>query len=80
MTANVVVFVDAQRVEVTPGSTVLDAVRAYDAAAADAVSDGSRGVTDSRGLPIAIETPVHGGTILRLVSARRREGDSGNAR
>ncbi len=80
MSPSVVVFVDAHRVEVTPGSTVLDAVRAFDAAAADAVTGGSRAVTDSRGLPIAVETPVHGGTILRLVSARRREGDAGNER
>lgn len=80
MSPSVVVFVDAHRVEVTRGSTVLDAVRAFDAAAADAVTGGSRAVTDSRGLPIAVETPVHGGTILRLVSARRREGDAGNER
>jgi hypothetical protein len=79
VSASLVVFVDAHRVEVTLGSTVLDAVRAFDAAAAAAVAGGSRAVTDSRGLPIAAETPVHGGTILRLVSARRREGDSANA-
>jgi hypothetical protein len=27
-------------------------------------------VTDSRGLPVALDAPVAGGTVLRIVSAR----------
>ena len=63
------------------GATVLDAVRDFDAAAADALVAGSRGVTDSRGLPSAIDAPVFGGAIFRLVSARaaRAAGDEGSA-
>ena len=36
----------------------------------EAVDAGTRGVTDSRGLPVSASTPVHGGAIFRLVSAR----------
>jgi hypothetical protein len=64
------VFVDGVAVAVPPGATALDAVRAADAAAAEAVLAGARVITDSRGLPVANDTPVHGGAIFRLVSAR----------
>ena len=65
------VFVNAVGVDVAAGSCVLDAVRAFDAAAADAVRDGSRIVTDSRGLPVASSVEVHAGSIFRLVPKRR---------
>ena len=71
-----VVFVDSRRVEVEPGATVLDAVRAADAAAADAVRAGERVVTDSRGLPIGVDAVVHGGAIFRVIAARRRGSDA----
>ena len=64
------VFVDATGLSVPAGATALDAVRAADAAAADDVSAGRRVITDSRGLPADPATPVHGGAIYRLVSAR----------
>ena len=64
------VFVNGKALTADPGQTVLDAVRAFDPAEADAVAAGTRAVTDSRGLPVAPETPVAGGTVLRLVSAR----------
>ncbi len=70
MTEPLTVFVNARAVQVPAGATVLDAVRAFDAAAADAISAGSRGVTDSRGLPAPVTQPVYGGAIYRLVSAR----------
>ena len=34
------------------------------------VSAGTRVITDSRGLPIAADTPAYGGAIYRLASAR----------
>lgn len=76
MTEPVTVFVNARAVQVPPGATVLDAVRAYDAAEGDALAAGTRGVTDSRGLPVPPTGPVYGGAIFRLVSARaaRHEG------
>lgn len=70
MTEPLTVFVNARAVHVPTGATVLDAVRVFDAAEGDAVAAGTRGVTDSRGLPVAPTAPVHGGAIFRLVSAR----------
>jgi hypothetical protein len=66
----VTVFVNARAVQVPATATALDAVRAFDAAAGDAFAAGTRGVTDSRGLPVPASSPVHGGAIFRLVSAR----------
>ena len=70
MTEPVTVFVNARAVQVPTGATVLDALRAFDPAEGDAFAAGTRGVTDSRGLPVAPTGPVHGGAIFRLVSAR----------
>ena len=71
------VFVNARAVHVPQGATALDAVRAFDAAAAEAVNAGMRRLTDSRGLPVAPTVPVHSGAIFRLVSARAgRTGDA----
>lgn len=64
------VYVNAVGLTVPAGSTALDAVRAHDPAAADAVVAGQRVITDSRGLPIAATEPAHGGAIYRLASAR----------
>ena len=81
MTAAVTVFVDGRRVEVPPGSTVLEAVRKADPDAARQVEGGQRVVTDSRGLPTAVEASVHGGAIFRLVPARSpREADGASHR
>jgi hypothetical protein len=60
-------------VDVPTSATVLDAVATADAALAEAVRAGTRSVTDSRGLPIGADAPLHGGAILRVVSARKSE-------
>lgn len=65
------VFVNAAGVDVPPGASVLDAVRQWNAGEADAVARGERVITDSRGLPVASESPVSAGSIFRLVPARR---------
>jgi len=65
------VFVNERGVEVPRGASVADAVRAHDAAAADAVAAGERIVTDSRGLPVDAHAATHGGAIYRLIPARR---------
>ena len=64
-------FVNAQRVDVAAGATALDAVRAWNAAEADAVLRGERVITDSRGLPVSGDVPVSAGSIFRLVSGRK---------
>ena len=74
MTGTVKVFVNARPLDVAPGATVLDAVRAWSAPAAAEVERGERQVLDARGLPIAPDAPVHGGSILRLAAARPRGG------
>ena len=64
------VYVNAQGVDVPAGSTALAAVRAFDAALADAVAAGHQAIADSRGLPIPSDTRVHGGAIFRLIRGR----------
>ena len=67
------VYVDAKPVDVPVSASVLDAVEAADSALASEVRQGVSAITDSRGLPISPDMPVHGGTILRVVAARKRE-------
>jgi hypothetical protein len=38
------------------------------------VSAGTRLVADSRGIPVPADTPLSGGYVMRLVSARQRAG------
>jgi hypothetical protein len=64
------VFVNAIGVEVPAGSTALEAVRAWDSAAAEQVIGGNRLITDSRGLPIDAAAPMSAGSIVRLVANR----------
>lgn len=74
MPDRVVVFVNAEKVEVPAGASALDAVRAWSEEAARQVEAGARAITDNRGLPAAPDAPVHGGAIFRLVGARPRAG------
>ncbi len=67
------VYVNAQRIEIPAGATVLDAIRQWNCDAATEVGRGARAVTDSRGLPASLDAPVYGGAILR-VSAPRASG------
>lgn len=71
MPDHVIVFVNAQRVEVSPGSTALDAVRAWNDDTAERVTRGERQLSDARGLPIAADSPVYGGAIYRVIGGRR---------
>ena len=66
------VYVNSTGLDVPDGATALDAVRAWNAAAADEVAIGERVIADSRGLPAAPDTPAHGGAIYRVLPARRR--------
>jgi hypothetical protein len=75
------VFVNAAGVNVPAGASILDAVRTWNAEEAAAVLRGEKFVTDSRGLPIAADTPVSAGSIFRLLPVRARrtmaDDDSG---
>jgi hypothetical protein len=66
------VYVNATGLDLPPGSTALDAVRAWNAVAADEVALGDRVIADSRGLETAPDTPLHGGAIFRVLPVRRR--------
>jgi hypothetical protein len=66
------VYVNATGLDLPAGSTALDAVRAWNAAAADDVALGQSLIADSRGLPTAPDAPLHGGAIFRVLPARRR--------
>jgi hypothetical protein len=64
------VFVNGTALSVDRAATVLDAVRAFSAEEAGGVAAGTRAVTDSRGLPIALDARLGGGAVLRIVSSR----------
>lgn len=73
MTRMVRVFVNAAGVDVPVGATAIDAVRAWDAAAADELQVGRRLLTDSRGLPLSPDAPMSAGSIVRLIAKRDRD-------
>ena len=65
------VYVDAKPVDAPKSGTVIDAIEIADSSLAASVRDGSSAVTDSRGLPISFDAPLHGGAILRVIPARK---------
>jgi hypothetical protein len=65
-------YVNGRGVDVPAGASAIDAVRAWDAAAAEQVVAGERALTDSRGLPLEPSAIRTAGSIVRLVSGRRR--------
>ena len=75
MSGTVRVYINARPVEVDPSVTALGAVEAWDAGQAAAVRNGERMITDSRGIAISNDAPVHNGTILRIVRARQADAD-----
>lgn len=72
MTDSIRAYVNGRGVDVPQGATAIDAVRAMDSAEADQVLAGERALTDSRGLPLEPSTVLVAGSIVRIVSGRRR--------
>ena len=72
MTESIRVYVNGRGVDVPAGACAIDAVRAWDNMSADQVMAGDRALTDSRGLPIEPSERLVTGSIVRLVSGRRR--------
>ena len=68
------VFVNAEGVMVPAGSSILEAVRRWNQSEANAVEQGEKLVTDSRGLPIDVDERVSAGSIFRLLPVRKRGG------
>lgn len=72
MTDSIRAYVNGHGVDVPAGASAIDAVRIWDGAAADQVLAGERALTDSRGLPLEPASPLVAGSIVRIVSGRRR--------
>lgn len=68
------VFVNAAAVDVGSGASALDCVRSWRGEEGDAVVAGRKIITDSRGLPIAADSPAQAGSIYRTVSNRAIAG------
>jgi hypothetical protein len=64
------VFVNGVGLDVPAGTTTLEAVRSWNAEAADAVARGMSVITDSRGLPAVADAPIQAGAIFRVIPAR----------
>lgn len=64
------VFVNSNPVDAAGGASALDCVRAWRAEEAEAVAAGARVITDSRGLPIAGDSPARAGSIYRTIPNR----------
>ena len=73
MNAAVRVFVNGIGYDAPAGGTALDAVALHAAGDAEAVRAGALLVTDSRGLPVAADSLLFAGAVLRLVPNRERD-------
>ena len=80
MTETLRVFVNGKGYDAMAGGTALDAVVLHDAADAERLRSGALLVTDSRGIPIAADTPLFNGAVLRLISNRERDTSDPAAR
>jgi hypothetical protein len=70
VTGTLVVFVNGASVHAPAGADALDAVRLFDPDAAAQLERRERALTDSRGLPVDVASPLYAGAIFRIVSAR----------
>jgi hypothetical protein len=80
MTEKVRVFVNGKGYDATAGGTALDAVALHAVDDAERVRAGALLVTDSRGLPVPVDTPLFNGAVLRLVPHRERDSSDPAAR
>jgi hypothetical protein len=69
------IFVNAKPVDAQPSEPVIEAIHRWDSALAGALRDGSRALTDSRGLVTALDAPVYAGAIYRIVSGRQLQAN-----
>ncbi|HUQ99831.1 MAG TPA: hypothetical protein VM166_10275 [Gemmatimonadaceae bacterium] len=73
MSDTVRVFINSRPIEVAAGSTAIEAVKTWDPAEARAILEGDKAITDSRGIHLTTDAPVHNGAIFRIVRARASE-------
>ena len=75
MSETVRIYINSRPVDVAASSTAFDAVKSWDAAEAAAILAGDKAITDSRGIHLTNDAPVHNGAIFRIVRARQTERD-----
>jgi len=73
------VFIDEAPLAIPVGATVREAVTIHDAALLDPLDDDRAYVTDGRGIRLAPDAVLHGGSILRIVVSRRRVSEEPHA-
>ncbi|MGI9091742.1 MAG: hypothetical protein ACR2GG_11690 [Gemmatimonadaceae bacterium] len=80
MTDPFMIFVDGTPVETRAGDTTITSIERWRSDVAAELRAGTRTLTDSRGLPIPIDSAAYAGAIFRVVSARAaRASDAGDA-
>lgn len=79
MSDAICVFVNEHPVEIGPGSTVLRAVRLFDAALGERVARGDAIVTDGRGVAVPPDVLLSHGAILRVTTATDAGAADGHA-
>ena len=67
------VFVNERGITLSRGATVLEAVRLFSDDEGTALASGRAKVTDSRGLPLAPDAIISGGTIMRVLPVREKQ-------
>jgi hypothetical protein len=79
MSETVRVYINARPIDVAVSATSLGAGEAWDAMVADAIRNGERLITDSRGIVAANNSVVHNGAIFRIVRARQGADDDNDS-
>ena len=73
------VFVNEKPVDVASPATVADAVTAFDRELGARLTLGAASATDARGIDMLPGEPVGPGSIIRVLSARRRDETDAHA-
>jgi hypothetical protein len=76
VTDTIRVFVNATRLELSPGAKVAEAVAAYDPSLLPNLASGTAYVTDGRGIEIDADSSLVSGAIIRVVVRARRGTDA----
>jgi hypothetical protein len=73
MSDTVRIYINSRPIDVAAGGTALDAVKTWNAEEAQSILAGDKAITDSRGIHLTTDAPVHNGAIFRIVRARASE-------
>ena len=76
MDAEIRIYLNERGLLLAPGATARDALRHGAPELLAAAEAGMALVTDGRGLPVSMETPLEAGAILRAARSSRRTADA----